>query len=513
MARLLTLLVTAAVLAPHAALAAEDARVPVVFLEPIYPAPRLSPEHSLPLYRRLAPDGEVHGQATRWIANEAADFIRRILARAATAIPQEPDPRRLDDALFIALEPGGNHAALGFALDDPREGRTPHARTPFVKLSNRPDRLSKTLIHEGGHVAQRLALRTRPDPADAWVPFPHTTFAVTDRRTALSEGYASHYETLWGHFGQDPDARAYYDHAAPTFGPATGLNAEAWFPLRDLLSYSQGWARYQGVREGLPAFRGHVVPGNYLRSQVSPMRDLASLKNAGQMLASEGVVASFCFRFVAQRAEALGARPHAGLEQAGVVQAEVELLQALRVAHDRLGTDASVLDVVGGIEDVPARERAIAIWLDLTRGVTADAAMADRWRAVYAASEAMDLERVQGLAKELEALRTAQLNAAIADPGVLARAVGPVLPVRAGRKSLRLKALGEPFPLEFDLNAAGEAEWAALPGVPPRIRAHILAQAAKGPFAGFEDFRRRTGIELKKLGLAPVRRSKPPVIL
>ncbi len=504
MARLLALLLAAAV-AP----AAEDPRVPVVFLEPVAQASNAP----LPVYRALAPGSEAHVQASRWLENEAADFIRHVLARAATAIPQEPDPRRLDSALFIALEPGGNHAALGLALDDVRLGRTPHARTPFVKLAPRADRLSKTLIHEGGHIAQRLALRTRPDPAEAWVPFPHTTFAVTDRRTALSEGYASHFETLWGHFGQDPDARAYYDHAAPAFGPKAGFNAEAYFPVRDLLSYSQGWARYQGVRDGLPAFRGHVVPDNYLRGQLSPMRDMAALKNAGQMLASEGVVASFCFRFVAQRAEALGAKPHTGLAQPGLLQAETELLQALRVAHDREGTDASVLDLLRGIEEAEARERAIAIWVDLTRGVTADAAMAGRWKALYGAAEAMDVARVERAIRALEAARAAIVKDATADPHTLAKAVGPVLPVRAGRKTLRLKALGETFPLEFDLNAAGEAEWAAVPGVPGKIRTHILAQAAKGPFEGFDDFRRRTGIELKKLGVTPVKRPKPTVIL
>lgn len=498
-------------LAASPALAADEPPLaPVVFLERVGPKPQKG--DALPVYR-AKPAGPEREQAERWIRNEAADFIRRVVAHAAEAIPQEGDPRRLEGPLYVALEPGGNHAALGFALEDPRLGRTEHPRTPFVILGPRADRLSKTLIHEGGHVAQRLALRTRPDPKDGWVPFPHTTFAVTDRRTALSEGFASHFETLWGHFGKDPAARAYYDHDAPGFGPEAGFEAEAYFPVRDLLTYSQGWSRYQAVRDGLPAFRGHVAPDNYLRSQLSPMRDLASLKNAGQMLASEGVVAGFCFRWVADRAATLGARPHAGLDQPGLLRAEGELLKALRVAHDREGTDASVLDVVRGIEDDAARAKAIAIWVDLTRGVTADASLAARWKALYGAAEAMDVAKVQEAAKALEGARKAIVAAAIADPTTLAKAVGPVLPVRAGRKALRLKGLGETFPLEFDLNAAGEAEWAAVPGVPAKIRQHALAQAAKGPFRGFQDFRDRTGLDLARLGLAPVKRPRPTVIL
>ena len=47
---------------------------------------------------------------------------------------------------------------------------------------------------------------------------------------------------------------------------------------------------------------------------------------------------------------------------------------------------------------------------------------------------------------------------ATADPARLRALVGPVLPVRVERASLRLVALGPAFPAEFDLNAAGQPE-------------------------------------------------------
>jgi hypothetical protein len=82
------------------------------------------------------------------------------------------------------------------------------------------------------------------------------------------------------------------------------------------------------------------------------------------------------------------------------------------------------------------------------------------------------------------------------------------VPVRQEKVLLELKAVGEKFPLEFDLNAAGEAEWLAA-GVERAAIEKILAERDRLPFASPSDFERRVGLPLASLGLSIVTPQRP----
>jgi hypothetical protein len=68
---------------------------------------------------------------------------------------------------------------------------------------------------------------------------------------------------------------------------------------------------------------------------------------------------------------------------------------------------------------------------------------------------------------------------------------------------VQLKALGEPFAVEFDLNAAGAAELKLL-AADTAVRTRIRAERDRQPFASYEDFERRAGVTLAALNAAPV---------
>lgn len=513
--------------------------IPVALVEPVnVPAAGAAGAtgDQLKTYRRLASADPRVAKATSYLDNEAARFIRTLLAAGRQAIPVAAADGGWPGELVIALQPGGNHARLGLAVQPAGEGGAVGAgatagigptagapsvgavqlpRMPYVELDLTSDRLSATLLHEGGHVAHYLARRNITQHP-AWTPLPHTTFAVTDRQTALSEGYAIHFETLWGHFGKDPGRQGFYYHDTPGFGPDTGFAGEFFFPVRDMLTYSQNWARYQGVRDGLAAFQGHVYAGDYVRSQLDPARDVSRLKGPGEMLASEGLVAAYCFRLAAWRAAMLGARRGGGLDQSGLLRAEIEVLQGLRAAHDEEGPGADLLDLVRATaRHVPQlKDGALAIFVDLTRGVTADRAVQGLWRDLYSASTAMDMARVQALALDLQSRRARIYDKARTDPATLGDAVGPIVPVQVATASSRLGdfqarppmvhlvVFGDPFAVEFDLNAAGPAEWAIVPGLSADERKRIEAEAARGPFLDLPNFWRRTGLQASEVGLS-----------
>jgi hypothetical protein len=483
-----------------------EALVPIVWLEAVPPQPGTTEQRrgdSPPLLRPVDASDPRVAQCEKMLDNEPARFLRRLVAHAWKAFGT---PATWQGGLPIQLKNGGNNAEMGFRLLTPK-GVEDHADVPYINLEADAESLSGTLLHEGGHLLHSIATHGRR-ARTWWSTLPHTTFAVTDPLTALAEGYAIHFETLMGHYGTEPARRAFYNRLAPEFDARGTKRAEFFAPVADLMTFSQTWARYQGVREGLPAFAGHVYPGNYLRSQFDPARDRAVLKPANAMISSEGVVASALFWTVAGLAGEAGATSGAGLEQPGVVQAEQSLLAAFAALPDPRPRDfrPDVLDLLAalGPADSSARRYCVSRFVDVTRAVTARPDLRPQWRAFYEAGLALDMPGANGIFAELEKGRIQVLTAALADPLTLRKGIGPVLPVRVGGVKLELKALGESFDLEYDLNGVTEAELAATPKIDPRTRALILRELDRAPFASVADFEKRAGHALPALGLTAI---------
>jgi hypothetical protein len=472
--------------------------VPLVWVERVKDAP----EGKLPAFRPIEDAARLE-QAGRMADNEAARFVRHLIARAWRLTggysPAEPLP-----ALPIALEPGGNYARQGLRVL--RDGAwVERPDLPYMLLALDESSLSLTFLHEGGHVVDGIARRAHRLEA-AWSPLLHSTFAVTNAVTALDEGYAIHLETLWGHYGDTPSRRAWYHRTDPNWNPDRALAGEMLAPVRDMLSFSQNWARYRAVRDGDVAFEGHVYDDSYLRSQYGPSRDIGQLKNGNAMVASEGVVAAVLFWIADGHARSAGAEPLRGLNQPALIEAELRLVEALRRAGSiQQPYRPDLVDVVatyGG--DAAGRRHCVERFVGVTRGVTARPAMRTDWAAFHQAAVDLDIAVARKLADDLEAARREIVDAAVKDPETLRTGIGPVLPVRLDRVKAQLKALGEPFAVEFDLNAMGAAELNVL--TPDRaLRARIRKERDTSPFASIEDFERRVGATLGVVGAVPVR--------
>jgi len=481
--------------------------VPVVWLEPAAtpsaPGGVGQAAQRLPLLKPLAADDPRLAECERMLDNEPARFMRGLIADAWKRYGR---PASWQRGLPILLKKGGNNAAFGFRLVMPA-GVEEHPDVPYIVLEADAESLSGTLLHEGGHLLHDIATGGRRAKT-WWSAIVHTTFAVTDPLTALSEGYAIHFEALLGHYGQDPAKRAFYNRLAPEFDARGTRRAEFFAPVADLMTFSQSWARYQAVREGLPAFAGHVYGDGYLRSQFDPARDRATLKSANAMISSEGVVASALFWTAAGLAGEHDAKPADGLEQSGLMQAEQTLLAALAALPEPRTQEfrPDVLDLVGalGSPGSPARRLGVSRFIELTRGVTARPDLRARWHAFYGAGLTLDLERANALFREMDQIRMQVLETALADPATLRAGVGPILPVRAEGVELQMKALGQAFPLEYDLNGLSEAELVVTPKVDAATRQRILQELSRAPFASVADFEKRAGHTLRDLGLSVV---------
>jgi hypothetical protein len=458
----------------------------------------------LPVYREIAASDPRLRDYERWIDTEAGRFARRLVYRAAQRFGT--DPVFGEPVLPVVIRKGGNNPDYGLAISRPG-GIEEHPRLAYIILDPSPSYLGDTLLHESGHLVHSLAV-ARSDSERPWSAFPHTTFATSDPSTALAEGYGIHFETLWGHFGSDPSKQAYYRRLAPSFEAGQGRKAYYFAPVDDLMNFAQVWSRYQAVRDGLPAFEGHVYAGAYPRSQMDPARDCARLKSPNAMLASEGVVASVFFWTVAGIAAEHGARPAAGFDQPAIIDAEMVLLEALsKLAPPDPG--AFRPDVIDVVEAVARGDRhlgdvAISRFVEVTRGVTARPAIRRTWRLLYGAAIMLDLDTARGLIARLDAERAEIVEGARRDTTSLRSGVGPILPVRLRDTTFEMKALGRKLPVEFDLNAMGEAEIGLLQGLDDEGRARLERERERAPFASTSDFTARTGLSLDKLGLAAI---------
>jgi hypothetical protein len=484
---------------PNAAAMAQPALAPVVWLEPADAKPELGGRGRQQAFK-LIPSGDPRVRdAERLIDNEPARFTRRLVAWAWSTFGSSPDWP--DSRLPIVLRTGGNNAGLGFRLVS-ASGVEDHPAVPFIVLELDSRSLSDTLLHEGGHLLHSIATRGHR-PSAEWSAIVHTTFAVTDPLTAVSEGYAIHFETLLGHYGRSDEARGFYHRVAPDFDLRNSRRAEYYAPIADLMTLSQSWARYQAVRETWPAFAGHTYPGDYIRSQFDPARDRAVLKPANAMLASEGVGASVLFWTSVGLAGKDGAAFGGGLDQPGLFHAEQVLLRALSALQPAAGFRPDLIDVVSAVGEAGSPERAMAVsrFVSVTRGVTARPGIRGTWAALYRSAWSLDFDATKPLFAELDAARDAIVEAALIDPATLRQGLGPILPVSAPKVVLELKALQQTFPLEFDLNAATEAEWMAT-GADASTRVRLLAERDRVPFASIVDFEKRAGVTLRSLGLS-----------
>jgi hypothetical protein len=459
--------------------------VNVVFLEPLGNVDTSGAEvtQKNPLYRKVADTARY----TAWLHNESAERALRFyrdaceVARPGGGVPE----------YYVALVPGGNHADVGFRVQNGGDVEE-HARQPYILLDPDPLSFETTLLHETGHMAMAMLAGGRRLDGKQVAAIPHTTAALSDRTTAFSEGYAIHLETLEAHIGRDPKIRQLYQRQQVLFGDAPFRSAEFFRHSADLTSYSQNLARYGEIRDNNFAFDSAFQGPDYLRVQLEKARDFAGLRNANQLLQSEGYYASFFFLF-ALRASGIP-------DDTVIDQRERQIMRAMRAILGTPGTPAAghpdesnpwLLKLIAGyMQQFPEEKTAIVDALnDTSHGVFVDPAALALWRDHYLAAVEIDKAKLnlQGIA----AARKRWREQVLADPGVLLSRLGPELPCELPSRKVRIAAFGEDMTVRFDLNTVQPGIMRLIPGITEDEVSRWLAERTRIPFATPDDFRAR----------------------
>ena len=450
-----------------------------IFLEPAgkIDTNRAEIEEKMPLLRKAAsPERYI-----AWMNNESAQRALR-LYRAAWDIVH-PDGGVPD--YYVALVPDGNHAAVGFRLQTGGEVRE-FPRQPYILLDAQPSRFEGTMLHETGHMAMALVAGGRQLEGRPMASIPHSTAALSDRNTAFSEGYAIHLETLAAHLNRNADSLRRFHREGVEFGGSQFQTAEYFRHSVDLTSYSQSLARYLEVRDNNYAFDSAYQGPDYLRVQLEKARDFATVRDANQLLQSEGFYASFFFLWVVRGA---------GVPAANTIdERERQILGAMHTMFGASTSDASspwlIQFVLAYMQQFPAEKAAIADALnDLSHGVFVDAGAASLWKHHYLAALRLDFSQLnaQGIAQARKEWREKVLE----DPQVLFQRLGPEIGCTLPGTKVRLEVFGKDEPVQFDINTVPPGILRLIPGIAESEVAQWIAERARQPFASAGDLRQR----------------------
>ena len=364
-----------------------------------------------------------------------------------------------------------------------------HLKQAYILLDAQPYRFEVTLLHETGHVVMAMLAGGRLLNGQDLSSIPHTTAALSSRATAFSEGYAIHLETLAAHLNRVASTRQRFHRELVLFGDGPYQATEYFHQSIDLASFSQNVARYLEVRDNNFAFEPAYQGPDYLRVQMEKARDFASLRNADQLLQSEGFYASFFFLWVVR-----------GTSVPAETVIEERELQVLVAMHAMFGADDWEPSspwlprfITTYMKQFPEQKAAMADAInDLSHGVFVDADAARLWKEHYLATLSLDQNNMNLAA--ITAARKRWRDAVVADPQVLYSQLGPEIACTVPGTKVRLVAFGEASPVLFDLNTAPAGILRLVPGITESEVAGWIEQRGKKPFASAEDFKARAGL-------------------
>jgi hypothetical protein len=446
-----------------------------------------------PLYRKVTEPERV-ARFGRWLANDSARWAADVYRRARTVAAARSLAGNQPAEYFIALVRDGNNAAVGFRLHV-GQAIEAYPRTAYIQLGPEQWRFTTTLLHETGHVALAMLAGGREVPKREIAAIPHTVAALTDRGTAFDEGFATHLETLVAHVSSAPEVRQRYRHDQFLFGPEAQMRGEYYQHSSDLLTFAQTAARYAEVRDNNFAFVSAFKGPDYLRVQMEKARDFATLRDANQLLQSEGFYASFFFAFLVR---GNGTPPPDQLRR----RQDKVMAAAAEMFANRTFTPETpyLLEFVEGYRQVWPEEagEVLDVFLDLTHGVFVDSDAAPLWREHYLAALRLDLRQLGR--EKIDAARERWRTTAAKEPKALYSRLGPQLRCEVAGRTVSLAGLGTDAPLSMDVNTAEEGIVRLIPGITDAEVASWLAARTRGPFAGVEEFRTRAALAEKTLG-------------
>jgi DNA uptake protein ComE-like DNA-binding protein len=430
--------------------------------------------------------------------------------------PIEGGRERWKEPMYLLLsgEEGG-FARFGFWLEDPHAGKR-LVSAGYVDLvvdeeDIKDGNLEEIFSHELGHLILKSLLgEINSGPSRKM----HQSMTVTDFPTAFDEGYAEHFQPLVRDATSNPYLRELGKGAT-----STDLNL-LWLSRLDQQLRTDGVKRNLFVhRKALPALALQLDPDRYqlfLDGETSGDFISDELKNAQEMMACEGVIATLFYRLVNDDTLRNQYR-QAGFYQQflapGFPIAELKneispyeninlkLFAAMRRVALESGDARQplLIRVVNAYASLfPEEAEAIyGVLLKATRGVTASQELATAFEDAAVAGRRGDIEAFRQRSAAAFSLLKITTGRVAHGELALGANLGPELWVV--NSSFKIApAVWEhdrTLPLTLNLNTATEAELMTLPGVDLAVARRIVAERrARGYFRSLDELRAVAGV-------------------
>jgi len=337
----------------------------------------------------------------------------------------------------------------------------------------------EVLAHEWGHVLLRRLLGPVPETPSRKF---HSARTATDPVTAFDEGFGIQLQPHSARLTVTPGYRARIE------GTAEPRLADFWF------SRQETWMRQALVPQNRLVFAknaptaGEDAYARWVLDEASANFDACRLQSGDQMVASEGVVASFLYKLLATDA-------------AGAEGRYNQLITVLaRMKGWPTGEPAIIAFVRAWGEAFPQEREAVTrLFVATTQGATVSREVLSLQEKTACAGASGNLGAFLGARKEAQAALDAAVADVLAGRIVLGAALGPQLwlanpAVNIATAPWRGK---RDAPVVVNLNTARAAELELLfTDTPLAGRAEAIVQAREaGPFRSIEDAASRAGLK------------------
>lgn len=444
----------------------------------------------LPVVRRM-PESPLAQQAQTRLAQGVAAILPALDREARSAAARDTLCPEIGAQLLIyfSAEDGG-YARQGFYFVDDR-GRETFCNDHYVDLtvdqrSIDSGEFEEVLAHEWGHVLlRRLFGPLPPTPSRKF----HSVLAITDPVTAFDEGIGIHFQPIAARLTSTTGFQRRIEGTAP---PSA---ADFWFSRRET-GLRHMWVQgNQLIHARLPV-AGGAPYDRWLADERATALDPCRLRSGDELVASEGFVATFLYKWMAQQTAD-------GWDAATVQRAYSRLIQVLARMENWHEKDVPVIALIDAWSRAYPEDRAsiIGLFLALSHGATAAPEVR---RAAEAASCAGSKGDMAAFGPALGAARTAQaglVDAVMSGQTRIGAALGPQLWIARAdvtiAKAPWMRARTQP--LTLNLNSASEPELTlALDGrgFAPEIGARIVTERQdRGPFADLAALQQRLALD------------------
>jgi len=456
--------------------------VQILFMEP----DTVTVGCEMPVYRLVTDTSRIKTYM-EWLNNEPAHWAIKLYGEASRIMDARQKSEQVP-AYHIALIQGGNEAAVGFCIRDKSGTIQSYPLIPYIKLAPEDWVFTTTFLHETGHVVLSILNGGKTIPKQDISSIPHTTAALTDRGTAFDEGFAIHLETLAARFSNDPVVRERYHHDRYLFG-TENIRSEYHRQVADLLTYSQSRTRYHNVIENEFAFCPAFKEPDYVRVQLEQSRDYACLRNADQLLQSEGFYASFFYSFLMQ-GNAVPTLDTVNRRHEKMLNALSFMFRSYQVNSE---SPFLLLFTESYIKLYPQEAHDIIDVLDeLSHGAFVSPQASTIWREHYLGALRLDMSERnnKSLSDSLSRWRTNALS----DPRILYSFLGPQIRCVVPEDSVKLVAFGDASVLSFDINTVEEGIIRMIPGISDEEVHSWMTERDNKPYSDVVDFKNRSGL-------------------